>query len=241
MSTLIDEIRADLLELKESYQRMLGYERQRLAHQAGYCRGRGWNELAAEMEAASMGDDLAEMMEKANALIHRTMERIMGVSDQCGVISEQCEDLPKGPVVGMVHFADGTTKEIYGKNEIPVRLLVERDGIGTKVKRLERKWAYQCGKVGIGVDEQPQEGWSKWIEDGEWFTAAIVSPDKYGAHSYAGGIGFCACGCYMGSCASSGPVDPFGACPKNQKDQTDLTNLTDLTDLSDDAKGGPAL
>ena len=90
MSTLIDEIRADLLELKESYHVMLGLERQRLAHQAGYCRGRGWCDLAAQFDEAGKGDDLAVMMEQANALIKLVMERICDVSREDWL--ERCAD-----------------------------------------------------------------------------------------------------------------------------------------------------
>lgn len=71
-------------------------------------------------------------------------------------------------------------------------------------------------------DQFTEEGWSNWIENGIYYKAPIVSPEKFGPHAYANGmweqgIRNCICGCYMGSYNSSGPVDPFGMCPLNPK------------------------
>lgn len=82
-------------------------------------------------------------------------------------------------------------------------------------------------KTEIGTSDKfpspkAKRGWSIWIENGVLFTAPTVSSRKFGGHSYSNGgydmgIHHCSCGCYMGSSSSSGPVDPFGACPDNPK------------------------
>lgn len=68
--------------------------------------------------------------------------------------------------------------------------------------------------------EKPQKGWSTWTENGVRYTAPTVRKDRFGGHAYDDGgydqgINNCACGCSMYSFSSSGPVDPFGPCPKN--------------------------
>lgn len=83
--------------------------------------------------------------------------------------------------------------------------------IATKVtaaKAEESKWQ----KIGHAV----------WHEYGGMKHAPRVDPKKFGAHSYAEEeerTSDCKylCGCWMGSCSSGGPVNPFGACPKNPK------------------------
>lgn len=67
------------------------------------------------------------------------------------------------------------------------------------------------------VTPKPKRGYAIWIEWGKWYTAKKVNPKKFGEHAYAGGygLGHCDCGCEMGQSSSSGPVDPFGACPLN--------------------------
>lgn len=64
------------------------------------------------------------------------------------------------------------------------------------------------------------KGHSIWIEDGFWYTAPTVDPTKFGGHAYdnggyAQGVRDCLCGASMHDSSSSGPVDPFGACPNN--------------------------
>lgn len=83
------------------------------------------------------------------------------------------------------------------------------------------------GKTFLGTSEKgftpiAQPGYSLWIEWGKWYTAPTVDPEKFGTHAYDGGgyergIRECLCGCHMGESSSSGPVDPFGACPCNGK------------------------
>lgn len=82
----------------------------------------------------------------------------------------------------------------------------------------------QYGKTEIGsssIHKSPKakRGWSLWIENGVWFTAPTVKKTLFGSHryDYGDGTGHCDCGCYMGGCSSSGPVDPFGKCPLNPK------------------------
>lgn len=68
------------------------------------------------------------------------------------------------------------------------------------------------------ITPKPQRGYAIWIEWGKWYTARKVNPKKFGPHRYDGWdrhTGNCSCGCYMGRHDSSGPVDPFGACPNN--------------------------
>jgi len=83
------------------------------------------------------------------------------------------------------------------------------------------------GKTFIGnscdvCEPKVKKGYSLWIEWGRWFIAPTVDSKQFGRHSYDDematyhGIHDCSCGCYMGSSASSGPVDPFGPCPMNQ-------------------------
>lgn len=77
-------------------------------------------------------------------------------------------------------------------------------------------------KVKIADPKDAKPGWSTWIENGTWYTATTVDRKKFGGHDYDGG-GFergvreCKCGAHMSGCSSSGPVDPFGPCPKNPK------------------------
>ncbi len=77
-------------------------------------------------------------------------------------------------------------------------------------------------KIGTSAeypDPKPEPGWSVWIENGVWFTAPTVDPEKFGEHAYwkQAWVGNCKCGCEMHSSSSSGSVDPFGACPENPK------------------------
>jgi hypothetical protein len=73
----------------------------------------------------------------------------------------------------------------------------------------------------IADPRKPQKpGFSTWIENGVWYQAPTVDPAKFGPHDYHKKwpqITMCKCGCRMGSESSSGPVDPFGACPSNPK------------------------
>lgn len=79
------------------------------------------------------------------------------------------------------------------------------------------------GAVATTLEEaqkEPQKGYSYWIEWGNWYKCPIVDPTKFGGHDYDNGgyergIHNCTCGCYMGESHSSGPCDPFGACPEN--------------------------
>lgn len=73
-------------------------------------------------------------------------------------------------------------------------------------------------------DPQVEEGFSLWIEEGQWFTAPTVDASKFGEHDFERTEEFlgrkwrvedCKCGCSMRSDRSWGPVDPFGACPLN--------------------------
>lgn len=78
----------------------------------------------------------------------------------------------------------------------------------------------KIGDSGTYRNPEPSPGFSIWIENGVYFTAPTVDSGKFGGHDYdnggyARGIRDCRCGCWMVSAASGGPVDPFGACPKN--------------------------
>lgn len=69
-------------------------------------------------------------------------------------------------------------------------------------------------------EKEVKPGFAWWIESGVYYQAPKVDPEKFGSHAYDGGgyergIRDCPCGCYMLSCSSGGPVDPFGACPEN--------------------------
>lgn len=70
------------------------------------------------------------------------------------------------------------------------------------------------------ANPEKKPGISYWIEWGKWYGATTVDPKKFGGHAYDNGgyehgVRTCLCGCYMGSSSSSGPVNPFGACPEN--------------------------
>ena len=83
------------------------------------------------------------------------------------------------------------------------------------------------GKEVIGpsdkFDGKPTKpGYSVWIEWGIYYQAPTIDPKKFGPHDYNRtaeawefGTHDCRCGCYMGSSSSSGPCDPFEACPEN--------------------------
>lgn len=75
----------------------------------------------------------------------------------------------------------------------------------------------EIGSSAIYPNPKPAPGHAVWIEHGVWFTAPEIDAAKFGPHLYdnGDGIGHCECGCYMGGCSSSGPVDPFGPCPMN--------------------------
>lgn len=63
------------------------------------------------------------------------------------------------------------------------------------------------------------QGHAVWHERGGMCHAPEVDDKLFSTHDYGVGDGTsdCAykCGCWMGPCASGGPVDPFGPCPKN--------------------------
>lgn len=76
-------------------------------------------------------------------------------------------------------------------------------------------------------DNRVEDGYARWVENGVWYQAPVVDPQKYGGHDYDNGgfdrgIRDCACGCRMDLSSSGGPVDPFGACPMNPKDDSCL-------------------
>lgn len=65
-----------------------------------------------------------------------------------------------------------------------------------------------------------REEMDEWTEGGERRTARRVDPNTHGPHLYdENGTSDCAygCGCWAGPSRSGGPVNPFGACPKNLK------------------------
>lgn len=68
------------------------------------------------------------------------------------------------------------------------------------------------------ANKEVKKGFSWWIENGVYYQSPTVDPNKFGPHTYnnGDGTGDCPCGCYMGGCSSSGPVDPFGDCPENE-------------------------
>jgi hypothetical protein len=74
------------------------------------------------------------------------------------------------------------------------------------------------------VEDAKAEGWAYWYEWGKVKSAPVVDSKKFGPHGYADhdGTSDCRfdCGCSMGPNSSSGPVNPFGACPNNPKDDT---------------------
>lgn len=85
------------------------------------------------------------------------------------------------------------------------------------VNETATKGKFLIGDSGKFPNPKPRKGWDIWIENGEWFACKSVNPKKFNGHNYdnGDGTGRCICGCRMGDCSSSGPVDPFGACPKN--------------------------
>lgn len=75
-----------------------------------------------------------------------------------------------------------------------------------------------------------KRGYSTWIEQGVWFTSRTVNKRRFGGHAYDDGgflkgIRDCPCGCHMSESSSSGPVDPFGACPSNPKNGIGHVNV----------------
>jgi len=92
---------------------------------------------------------------------------------------------------------------------------------------------------GIGTDFPREPGFSYWIEWGRWYKAPTVDSKKFGPHDYEDGPGSCKCGCHMGDASSSGPVDPFGACPLNPKPPAPLPYPPPIIPLSEKAKNHP--
>lgn len=74
------------------------------------------------------------------------------------------------------------------------------------------------GKIKTDGPDDAPIGWSRWIENGQWYKAPTVDREHFGSHDYGkGGFGECKCGCHMSGYSSCGPVDPFGACPLNPR------------------------
>lgn len=72
------------------------------------------------------------------------------------------------------------------------------------------------------IKELKRQGFSEWVERSGRKQAKTVDPKKFGPHKYPDEdcTSDCTfgCGCWMGPSNSGGDVDPFGACPKNNKD-----------------------
>lgn len=84
-------------------------------------------------------------------------------------------------------------------------------------------------------ESESKLGKDTWVTNGKIFSAPIVDPEKFGPHDYGDGQGNCWCGCSMGSFYSSGPVNPFGMCPKNplsstEEDCKEYSNRTNQLD-----------
>ena len=70
----------------------------------------------------------------------------------------------------------------------------------------------------LAIEDAKAKGLAYWIENGTVCTCTPVDGTLFGSHHYTmDGTSDCAhgCGCWMGGFASGGPVDPFGACPRN--------------------------
>jgi hypothetical protein len=97
------------------------------------------------------------------------------------------------PTPEMAMHCEGQDRDYKLKREVAVAL--------------EKKWT--------------DEGHDVWHEHGGIRHAPRVDPKKFGSHDYGKDhkTSDCGhkCGCWMGPAASGGPVNPFGACPKNQK------------------------
>lgn len=73
-----------------------------------------------------------------------------------------------------------------------------------------------------GGQPESEPGFDNWTENETVYTAPTVDQNEFGGHDYdhggyEQGIRDCKCGASMLSSSSSGPVNPFGACPMNPR------------------------
>lgn len=98
---------------------------------------------------------------------------------------------------------------------------------GKKIKKIESKFTLELQKEREKEKEEEKklrkEGYDVWAEYGGRKIAKHVDSEKFGPHKYidCDGTSDCEykCGCWMGPSRSGGPVDPWGACPKNPKEK----------------------
>jgi hypothetical protein len=125
------------------------------------------------------------------------------------------------PVIRDAHNA--SIQRLSGKKEAVGREKdLEETGdvrANTAPGQMELLQKTKIGDSGSIKDPDPhtEAGWTNWIENGVWYKAPTVDSEKFGRHDYGNGTGSCKCGCYAGGYSSSGPVDPWGACPLNPK------------------------
>lgn len=66
-------------------------------------------------------------------------------------------------------------------------------------------------------------GCNRWTENGVWFFASVVDPERFGEHVFDRREEIpptwdCSCGCWIDEKGrSGGPVHPYGACPERPK------------------------
>jgi hypothetical protein len=126
----------------------------------------------------------------------------------CPDLRKRLEDILKIPYL---HMGDDYVRRIREQ-------AVRNEGIIPDLRCMKIEPSVKLGEC----DKMPsaKRGMAVWIENGVYYTNRKVNPKKFGGHEYDNGgyekgIRECKCGCRMYDCESSGPVDPFGACPKN--------------------------
>ncbi len=96
---------------------------------------------------------------------------------------------------------------------------------GRKIKKIKSKiineFELKMQKEKEEEEKLRKKGYDVWNEYNGRKVAKHVDSKKFGPHKYidCDGTSDCEykCGCWMGPSRSGGPVDPFGACPKNPK------------------------
>ena len=91
--------------------------------------------------------------------------------------------------------------------------------LAIRCEKADRKRLKECTVRKREEKYWQEQGHDVWVENGKLCHAERVDPHGYGPHNYGTrdhttDCGF-GCKCWMGPANSGGPVDPFGACPKN--------------------------
>ena len=99
--------------------------------------------------------------------------------------------------------------------------LIEQQAFNCENSLAHKEEKKRREKENAEIKKWQDQGHDVWYEYSGMKHAKTVDQTKFGPHKYADhdGTSDCqyGCGCWMGPSRSGGPVNPFGACPKNPK------------------------